>query len=310
MIKKMIIISLAVSMLTHANGIESEIGINIGLDSTKNDDGSKFENPTMGMTYQNNSYVIKPRFDLEYVKIKNDQASAFLKGSANAVYEYENKTYVVPYVLAGVGYEYVSDPTSNALESHAFIQGGAGLKVDLDDGYKVGIEGKYLEVIGSKNNEGNEIIVTVGLTIPICTTEKKVIHKPIIRATPKPLHVIPIPIVNTKPKIVYIDENTCSIKISQPDLDRDGISDVRDQCPSTPCDFKVDYDGCPVKATLKINFATNSARIQEYSMHKVDDFTNFLLTNKARDVLLTGFLSDQPALLCHKLPRVTLYLLG
>ena len=29
----------------NAQGIESEIGINVGLNSTKNEDGSKFKNP-------------------------------------------------------------------------------------------------------------------------------------------------------------------------------------------------------------------------------------------------------------------------
>ena len=132
MLKKIVMVNICLLSLTSANAqrIEEEIGINIGMNSTNNEDGYRLENPRVGVTYQNNKYVVMPRVDLEYVNIKNDRANALIKGSVNAVYEYENDTYTIPYALAGVGYEYVTGSTDDVFESHPFVQAGVGVRVD------------------------------------------------------------------------------------------------------------------------------------------------------------------------------------
>ena len=190
--KRITILSLlAITTLLNANRIESEIGINIGLNSTKNEDGNKFQNLRMGVTYQNNKYVVMPRVDLEYVKVKDDYASALLKGSINAVYEYENSDYyTIPYVLGGLGYEYVSNPTEGVFESHLFVQGGAGVRVDLEEGMKARVEGKVLQILGS-SGEGNEAILTVGMSFPLSYEKSKpksnVVRRAfVVRAKPIP----------------------------------------------------------------------------------------------------------------------------
>jgi len=283
--RKIVILSLAViTTLLNANRIESEIGINIGLNSTKNEDGNKFQNPRVGVTYQNNKYVVMPRVDLEYVKVKDDYATALLKGSVNAVYEYENSTYVIPYVLGGLGYEYVSSPTDGVFESHPFVQGGAGIRVDLKDGMKARVEGKLLKILGS-SGEGNEGILTVGVSFPLSYEKSRVVRRPVtVRAKPRPLPVI----VKPTTKVFYVNNNECSIKIDAPDLDRDGVEDRLDQCPATPCDFSVDGYGCPVKTTLKVNFTTASDQINQNSMVKVNRFANFLLSHKGSLVKIVG----------------------
>ena len=281
--KKIVYIVLMFTLLD-ATMLETEIGINVGVTSTKNTNGSKFENPTFGLTYQNNLYVISPRVDVEYVNLKKEQANALIKASINGVYEYENRTNVSPYVLAGIGYEKVAGETKNVIESHAFIQGGGGLRIDIKDGYKARVEGKFIQIIGGKNEE-NEAVITAGLSIPL-RYKKPIIRKRVIR----PIKVIkPIePIIIRERKIVYANNNECSIKISAADFDRDGIEDRLDQCPNTPCNFSVDGYGCPIKATLKIHFATNSSTIRDYSMVKVEEFAHFLLKNRGSTVTIIG----------------------
>jgi len=282
-----IIMSYMLMLLTvlDAGVIESEIGLNLGMNSTLNEDGAKFKNPTLGISYQDNKYVVAPRVDLEYTKVKNDYANSLLKASLNGVYGYENKTDVIPYALAGVGYESVSGATKDVFESHPFVQGGAGLRFDFDNGLKAKLEGKILKIIGG-DKEGNELIVTAGISIPLNYFIHKPV-KPVLKerpiAVPKPVVPIIQPI-----QVVASDMNECPLKISAADLDRDGIADEVDQCPATPCNFTVDSYGCPVKARLKINFATASDTIESTSIYKVDNFANFLLNNKGSMIMIVG----------------------
>jgi len=282
MLKIIIISLLIVLMQLNASFVESELGINIGLNSTKNKNYIKFDNPMLMLSYQNNKYVISPRADLEYVNLKDDYANSLLKGSLNGVYEYENRTYTTPYLLAGIGYELVSGVIREVFESHPFIQVGAGVRVDLDKGYKARVEGRFLKILGS-DGEGNEAIITAGISMPLFLTQAK-------RRVPLVQKIIRQPQVLIKPqtRIIYIDKNECSIKISAPDLDRDGVIDTMDQCPATPCNFTVDRYGCPIRTTLKINFETNSATISSSSIFKIDRFANFLMNNKGSQVNIEG----------------------
>jgi OOP family OmpA-OmpF porin len=285
MLKQGILYSLFAVTFLNATSVESQIGINVGMVSTKNEIGSKFKNTTVDVNLRYNGYVVMPRLDLEYVKLKDEKADALIKGSFNGVYEFENSTNVVPYILAGVGYENVQGGEKDVFESHSFVQGGGGLSLDLPDEYKANIEGRLLQIIGG-NNEENEAIVTAGIVIPLGDKprRKKVrakVVRPIIVASPK---VMPAP----RPSIIYINKNECSIKTTLPDLDRDGVEDRVDQCPATPCNFTVDHYGCPIKTTLKINFATNSATIKGNSLMRLDRFAKFLLKNKGSMVKIVG----------------------
>ena len=138
-----------------------------------------------------------------------------------------------------------------------------------------------LQILGGKNQE-NEASVTAGMSIPISAFQAKPIPKPVV-PVPVVAYVEPVQVVAP-----VIDENQCAVKIGAPDQDRDGVEDNVDQCPDTPCDFTVDGYGCPIKTTLKINFKTNSAEIDSYSMSKVEDFAKILLTNKGSQVQILG----------------------
>jgi OOP family OmpA-OmpF porin len=291
MIKKVLCIFPLISFL-YGTTPESEIGINVGMASTKNKHGSNFENPTFGLSYQDSRYVVSPRIDVEYVNLKREEARALMKVSLNGVYEYENRTPISPYILGGIGYEKVDGEQKDVIESHTFVQAGVGVRMDIEDGYTAKIEGRFLQIL-SGNDEENEAVVTAGLSIPIASSTAR--PKPIIRKRPqrrvaiiKPIQVVKPIIIHEPPKIFNSNNNECSIKISLPDFDRDGIEDRLDQCPDTPCNFSVDGYGCPIKATLKIHFSTNSSDIRGYSMVKVDEFAHFLLKNRGSMITIIG----------------------
>ena len=295
MIKKVLYIFPLISFV-YGTTPESEIGINMGMASTKNRYGSNFENPTFGLSYQDSRYVVSPRIDVEYVNLKREEARALMKVSFNGVYEYENSTALSPYVLGGIGYEKVDGEKKDVIESHAFVQAGVGVRMDIEDGYTAKIEGRFLQIL-SGNDEENEAIVTAGLSIPIASLTTR--PKPVVRnrrprqrqhvTIIKPIEVVKPIIIHAPPKIVNSNNNECSIKISLPDFDRDGIEDRLDQCPDTPCNFSVDGYGCPVKATLKIHFSTNSSEIRGYSMVKVEEFAHFLLKNRGSMITIIGY---------------------
>lgn len=290
MVKKIIFYCLFTLTMLNANNIESELGINIGLNSTKNEDGNKFKNPSIGMTYQDNKYVVAPRVDIDYTDVKNDKAKGLIKASINGVYEYENSTYTTPYAVAGVGYEYVRGGTKDAFESHPFIQGGAGVRVDLEQGFKARVEGKVLQIIGG-NDENNEFMLTAGVSMPFDITQPFGTQETVKKVVPqvvRPVVMRPQVVQPNRVSVVHSNNNECPIKIAAPDLDRDGVPNNLDQCPATPCSFTVDRYGCPIKTTLKIHFESGSAEIKAASRFHVNKFAQFLLKNKGSIVKITG----------------------
>jgi len=239
-----------------------EIGVNVGLTSIYNfNNNLKLDNFSAGANYQMNSYIVKPRFDLDYVSIGDfKHVSTLLKGSVNAIYEYDTGSKFIPYALGGAGYEYVgSDMAIKNFESKPFIQGGVGVGYDVSNGIKAKVEGKILQILGGTDQD-NEVIVTAGVSFPLNAPAKM------------------------EPKI----ETGCPIKIDGPDEDRDGVEDSMDQCPYTPCYYTVDSYGCTIKATLHINFAVNSSKITSSSMPKVEKFADFLKRSKGSVVTIEG----------------------
>jgi len=241
---------------------EDMIGFNMGALSIYNEDSIKMDNFTIGMNYQFNKledFPIKPRFDLDYVNISGYGTVQHLyKGSINGVIGFAEDKIVSPYLVGGAGYEYVSGEMNNAFDAQMFVQGGGGLSYKNESGVKFNVEGKVLQILNAKDQD-NEVIVTAGVQIPLSKFKKRVEN-----------------------------ENECPIKIDAPDEDRDGVTDMLDQCPSTPCYFTVDEYGCPIKGTLRIHFDTDKAKIRSYSMEKVEKFASFLIGNKGTTVKVVG----------------------
>lgn len=248
------ILSFSIFAIAQSN----DLGLNIGLNSINNSDKINLENKRLGLTYQHNDInsPIKPRIDFDYVNVSdydNDIVSGLFKGSLNGVYEIDASDNVKPYILGGVGYEVVNESIDDVFENQPFVQGGVGLSYRFNNDMKMNIEAKGLKVL-SGEDQADEVIVSIGISIPLNKA----------------------------------DNNTCPKKISGSDEDRDGITDAEDICPDTPCGFTVNAQGCPIKATLKVNFAVNSADISPYSTPRIETFAAFLSQNKNAHVQIQG----------------------
>ena len=275
MLKKVLFYIMSSAVLSYGN-FNDEVGFNITTTSIINEDSSKFSNYGIGGSFQMSRYIVSPRFDLEYVDISDySGVNSLLKGSINGVYEFENHTRVLPYGLIGLGYERVTPELKDRFESHPFVQGGFGLAYKLTHGYKMKFEAKKLKIL-SGNNEGNEMMLSFGVSYPLGYRAKKIVKR--VRRV-QPL----IPILVDEPK-----KERCPKKIIGADRDRDGVEDRLDQCPSTPCNFVVDSYGCPIKMTMRINFDIGSADIKEDSIYKISNFAHFLLRNRGSMVRVIG----------------------
>ncbi len=241
---------------------EDMIGFNMGALSIYNEDSIEMDNFTVGMSYQFNelnNFAIKPRFDLDYVNISGyGTVQSLFKGSINGVIGFAEENALSPYLVGGLGYEYVDGEMDNAFDAQMFVQGGGGLSYKNEHGIRFNVEGKVLQIVDAKDQD-NEVILTAGVQIPLSKFKRKV-----------------------------EDDNECPIKIDAPDEDRDGVTDMLDQCPETPCYFTVDEYGCPIKGTLRIHFDTDKANIRSYSMEKVEKFASFLIRNKGTTVKVIG----------------------
>lgn len=243
--------------------IEDTVGIHMGATSIHNKSKVELKNFSVGFTYQFNEFNefgIRPRMDLDYVKVSDyDGVSSLWKGSLNGVYEIASDNIISPYLIAGIGYEHVGGSIDDTFEDLVFTQGGLGFRYHQSEDYSIHLESKVLRVHGGEN-QGNEVIVTAGVSVPL----SKITH-------------------NTLDK-----KKECPKKIDEADADRDGIADVVDQCPNTPCYFHVDLYGCPIKATLKIHFDTAKANIRAYSVSKIERFAEYLIMNKGTTVKIIG----------------------
>jgi OOP family OmpA-OmpF porin len=266
--KKFLIIGMGLFLFGMSNtfakevSTESEIGINMGATSVYNKTTIEFSSFSTGLTYQFNNvtgFGLKARLDFDYVKVVDySNINALFKGSINGVYEFAEDNVVSPYILGGFGYEYVDGAIDRVFEDKSFAQIGAGLKYHQESGYNFYVEGKILQIIDGIRQE-NEVILLAGVTAPISKFKRKI-----------------------------EEENDCPIKIDGPDEDRDGVTDMVDQCPNTPCYFVVDQYGCPIKATLRIHFDVDKWVIKPESMHKVERFAQYLIGNKGTTVKVTG----------------------
>jgi len=323
--KKLLLVSFLASSILFASEKPYEFGVSAGLTSIKNKDSIELENATFGLSLQVNPQhsVIKPRVDVEYTSLtdlntffnstsdERKDIDSLLRASVNGVYEFfdDSKHNFLPYLLVGAGYERVARGV-DTFDSNPFIQGGGGLKYIINDSWALRAEVKTLQIVGGDKEENNELIATVGVSIPFGTYAKE---KPDIvdtdgdgvmdrldkcPNTPKGTKVdgsgCKLPETKTiikkiiEPAPMSFDNNECPVKTTLPDRDRDGVEDSIDQCPNTPCDFSVDKKGCPVKAILRIHFDTAKADIRAESQPKVDKFSEFLMQNKGSLVRIEG----------------------
>ncbi|MGA9047185.1 outer membrane protein, partial [Sulfuricurvum sp.] len=195
---------------------------------------------------------IKPEVSLLYGedRITGRPESHIFTGMVNGVYDIETITAVKPFVKAGLGYE----AEKGALDSdyNGFLADvGLGTKIELTERIALKLEGIYWFKVNhgdSGTSEGSihNVAALAGLTFNF---DKKatpaVVPAPEPKAAPAPEpKVEPAP----EPKPVPVPV-ICPAPV---DSDHDGVFDPQDKCPDTPTGFKVDVDGCPLSATLRL----------------------------------------------------------
>ncbi len=110
---------------------------------------------------------------------------------------------------------------------------------------------------------------------------------PVVAAVAAPV-VAAVVAPEPKPVIVPAPAPKPVVVAAPIDSDKDGVFDSQDKCPDTPAGFKVDADGCPLKATLHLNFATDSNKVDAEGTAKVAAFAGFLKDSTAYKASIVG----------------------
>jgi OOP family OmpA-OmpF porin len=88
-----------------------------------------------------------------------------------------------------------------------------------------------------------------------------------------------------KEKIVYK-----KIKENLKDTDGDGVIDRLDKCPNTPKGMLVDHNGCPIIATLRINFDFDKANVKNIYYKEIKKIADAIKSNpKIKKIEVAGY---------------------
>lgn len=245
--------------------------------------GGVQDHTVYGVELQSNAFsdLIKPELSLLYGRNRVTGAAdttGVWSTMLNGVYEFENSSIFTPFAKAGVGYEMYTNSHTNDFDG-LLVDAGVGTKVDLTKRIALKLEGLYMYKMNSNagrdgsNGEVHNIAALAGLNfafgqkvqpaIPVAEEPKPEV-KPEPKPEPKPVVAAPI------------------------DSDKDGVFDPSDKCPDTPTGFKVDSDGCPLKATLHLHFSTDSTKVDAAGTAEVNAFASFLKDSPAYKATIVG----------------------
>ncbi|MGZ8546275.1 MAG: OmpA family protein, partial [Sulfuricurvum sp.] len=169
-------------------------------------------------------------------------------------------------------------------------------KIDLTERIALKLEGLYwlkLNHGDSGTSEGaiHNVAALAGVTFnfgekaqPAAPAAVEPAPEPAAAVEPAPAVVEPAPAVVEPVAVV----EPAPAKVCPVDSDNDGIFDPQDKCPDTPAGFKVDADGCPLKATLHVNFVTDGHGVDAAGIAKINDFAGFLKDSPAYKANIIG----------------------
>lgn len=243
----------------------------------------------------NVSDLIKPEISVFYGRDRATGAAdktGVLTTMINGVYEMKNTSAVTPFAKAGLGYEWYTN-THPSDYNGMLLNAGLGAKMDITKDVALKLEALYMYKMNNNdvgapdgaNGEVHNVAALAGLTFKFGAKAAPVIAAvaaPVVAAVvaepkkpePKPVVVTPAPV-----------EKVCPVNV---DSDKDGVFDPQDKCPDTPAGFKVDAEGCPLKATLHLNFVTDGHGIDAAGVAKVNAFAAFLKDSPAYKASIVG----------------------
>lgn len=213
----------------------------------------------------------------------------------NGVYTFDAlNNNLIPFAKIGLGYEFVSDELKNYNEDGFVFDIGAGFKVPLTNNWALKAEAIYLAKFENAHNSNfdNNFIGLVGLTYSFgaqkvqTAPEPKevVVEKPKIDSDNDGVYDEMDKCPNTPPG-VQVDEEGCKLFL---DDDKDGVENSLDKCPNTPIGVPVNPDGCPKTINLNITFETDSYKVKEESLPKIEEFANFMKKYKKYTAEIVG----------------------
>jgi OOP family OmpA-OmpF porin len=236
------------------------------------------------MQFNNFESVIKPELSILFSDADYQHGAGntdIFRSAINGVYDFGKSNNITPFLKAGLGYETMSNHQYDNHNS-AFADAGAGVKVGITDQLALKLEA--IEMLKFNHFDwDNSLLLMAGLNFAF--GEKAQPAAPVAAApvaAPEPVAPAPKPVVVAAPA-------PKPVVVAAPiDSDGDGVFDPQDKCPNTPKGFKVDVDGCPVKATLHLNFAFDSSKVDAEGNAKVDAFASFLKESPAFKANVVG----------------------
>lgn len=301
---RIILSALLASVVLSASDYDYEVSPMVGYlrNSTSNETnvgamGGVDNHAVYGIEAQINnvSNLIKPEISVLYGRDRATGAAkttGVLSTMINGVYQIENASGVTPFVKAGLGYELYTNTHPNDYDG-LLLDAGLGLKMDITKAIALKLEGLYLYKMNNNGEDGSNgevhnVAALAGLTFKFGATAAPVVAAvaaPVVAAVvAQPKKAEPKP----EPKPVVIPapvEKACPVNV---DTDKDGVFDPQDKCPATPANFKVDAEGCPLTATLHLNFITDGHGVDTAGDAKVKEFAAFMKNSPAYNAAIIG----------------------
>ena len=237
------------------------------------------------MQFNNLGTVLKPELSVLYSNADYNGGRGdtnIFRTALNGVYEFEKSNIITPFVKLGAGYETMSN---HQYDNHNSLFGdvGAGVKIALVEQLSLKLE--VIDMLKFNNfNWDNNLLLMAGLNFAFGEKVQPAapVAAPVVVApeAPKP---------EPKPEPAVIAVAPAPVIAAPIDSDKDGVFDPQDKCPNTPTSFKVDADGCPVKATLHLHFVSDSSLIDSTGRSEINGYAQFLKENPVYKVTVIGY---------------------
>lgn len=217
----------------------------------------------------------------------------------SGVHEYRAWGAGIPFVKAGLGYEFLSKNRYDN-EDSAMVGTGAGLKMPMSDSIALKLEALYMLKYNANRWDSNlaglvgialsfgrpEPSATVFAPLPDHDDDGVSDGRDFCPGTPDGVSVDirgcetdgdgdgVVDRLDHCPKTrmgVEIDANGCEL-----DGDGDGVVDRLDRCPQTPARTLVDAQGCPVVTSFEVSFAFASAEVGREARSRLKAFAVYM----------------------------------
>ncbi len=302
--KKVILSTLLAATLFAASDYKYEVTPVVGYLWNKGSDGylstAGIDNHFVygaQMQFNDVTPLIKPELSLLYGRTnpvgRNDKGGT-TTAMASGVIDLPTMAQMTPYVKAGLGYEMQSNGDDGLL-----LDAGLGAKYALTENLALKAEWLYF-IKNNQDLQGSVQNSTLLAGLSYAFGENAKPTPVVVAPKPKPAPVVvapapkPAPVVVPKPAPVVVAPAvavvaTSAVAVVAPvDTDKDGVIDSMDKCPKSPAGYKVDAEGCPVSASLHINFATGSNAVDAEGRVRINDFADIMKNNPHYKATITG----------------------